>query len=60
MIFLDYFIMNSASPKVLLLQFGNISNSDLLYIFETHLKKIISMFEENDLILLNRTNIVGY
>lgn len=58
--FLDNFILNGSPPKVLIVQLGNISNKDLLLFFENNLNEIISLFADNNLVLLNKTYIIGY
>lgn len=45
--FLDYFLLKGGPPCVLLLQFGNISNNELILEFEAHFKNIVQVFEQN-------------
>ena len=59
--FLDRFTLYGAPPKVLLLQFGNISNKDLINHFESELKKLTELFlDGNDLIIFNEKQIICY
>lgn len=44
--FSDYYYLKGAPPKVLLLQFGNISNNDLLQYFEEYLDVLTRAFDE--------------
>lgn len=59
--FLDNYLLKGSPPKVLLLQFGNISNKELLQYFENHIHKIITVFEEGaELVKFDRESIVAY
>jgi predicted nuclease of predicted toxin-antitoxin system len=59
--FLDNYLLRGSPPKVLLLQFGNINNKELLQCFENHLHKIISVFEDGaELVKFNKESIVVY
>ena len=56
--FLDNFLLNGVPPKVLMLQFGNISNSELMALFERDIAQIIEIFaNDGDFITFNRTYI---
>lgn len=59
--FLDRYAIYGAPPKVLLLQLGNIRNTDLLEYFERELPKLITLFSENNnLVIFNRRQIISY
>ncbi len=59
--FLDNFLLNGIPPKVLMLQFGNVSNAELLALFEREIAQIVQIFSENgDFITFNRTHISVY
>ena len=59
--FLDNYLIHGVPPKVLLLQFGNISNADLLTLFDTNLPNIEKTFTGGaDFITFNRTHISVY
>jgi predicted nuclease of predicted toxin-antitoxin system len=59
--FFDNFILNGEPPKVLLLQFGNIRNKDLIEVFDHNLENIIQLFDENaGLVVFNQTQLIAY
>jgi predicted nuclease of predicted toxin-antitoxin system len=59
--FLDNYLVNGVPPKVLMLQFGNISNADLITLFEQNIANIEKTFEEGaDFITFNRSHISVY
>jgi predicted nuclease of predicted toxin-antitoxin system len=60
--FFDYFILRGAPPKVLLLEIGNISNSQLFSIIDTNITKIKNLFEKENtsLIILQEKKAVAY
>ena len=59
--FLEHFLLKGIPPKVLLLQFGNIKNNDLLEMFGLHLSEILLLFEEEaELVVFSRENVVSY
>lgn len=59
--FLDNYLLRGTPPKILLLQFGNISNKELLQYFENYFYKIIIAFEEGaELVKFDRESIVVY
>ena len=59
--FLDNYVINGSPPKVLVLEFGNISNKDLLKLFENYFDEVIISFEQgNDIVLFRRNEIIGY
>jgi len=59
--FLEHFMLKGSPPKVLLLQFGNIKNSDLIAAFEEHISEIQQLFEEGaSFVIFGKTNIVSY
>ena len=57
--FSDNYYLKGAPPKILLLQFGNISNNDLIEYFEQYLDIIIGVFEGGaDYVQFSRGGIV--
>jgi predicted nuclease of predicted toxin-antitoxin system len=59
--FWDHYLLKGSPPNVLLLQFGNISNQELLRYFEQYVSVIITHFEQDaQVILFNRQSIVVY
>jgi len=60
--FFDYYILKNFPPAIILLQMGNIKNSELFIIIETHLDTICRLFKEDlkRLLLINRSKIVIY
>jgi predicted nuclease of predicted toxin-antitoxin system len=59
--FFDNYILNGVPPKVLILQFGNIRNKDLIEIFDHNLENIIQLFDENaGLVIFNRNQLIAY
>jgi predicted nuclease of predicted toxin-antitoxin system len=58
--FSDHYFLKGAPPKILLLQFGNISNSDLIEYFEKYLDYIVQAFERgSDYVQFSREGIVA-
>jgi predicted nuclease of predicted toxin-antitoxin system len=59
--FLDNFLLNGVPPKVLMLQFGNVSNAELIALFDREIGQIGQLFSKNgDFITFNRTYISVY
>lgn len=59
--FFDYYLLKGVPPKVLLLEFGNITNKNLFTQFESHLSLIIHEFEQGgELLLFNYGKITRY
>ena len=59
--FLDNFLLKGAPPKVLLLQFGNINNQNLINYFDVEIANIVQLFETGtDFIVFNRSQISTY
>lgn len=59
--FFDNFFLKGHPPKILLLEFGNISNQDLIQLFEENLNKVMETFQEgSNLIIFRRHEIIGY
>jgi predicted nuclease of predicted toxin-antitoxin system len=59
--FLDNYLVQGVPPKILLLQFGNIGNVNLITLFEENLTQIVTMFSNGaEFITFNRTNISEY
>ena len=59
--FLDNYLINGVPPKVLMLQFGNISNAELLDLFDRELTQIVQLFDNDaGFVTFNRTHISEY
>ena len=59
--FLDNYLLNGVPPKVLMLQFGNISNADLLDLFDHELNQIVHLFDNGaGFVTFNRSHISEY
>ena len=59
--FSDYYMLRGAPPKILLLELGNIKNSNLFSLFDKYLKEIILSFQDgNELVLFRYEEIIGY
>lgn len=59
--FLDSYLVKGSSPKVLLIQIGNIKNNDLIDLFENYFETLIYSFETKvSLVLLKRESMVIY
>ena len=59
--FLDHYLVKGAPPRVLLLSVGNISNRELIALFEAYLPKVLEVFEQgSDLVMFNRKEVIGY
>ena len=58
--FSDHFYLKGAPPTILLLQFGNISNNDLIEYFEKYLDFVVEAFESgSDYVQFSRDGIVA-
>ena len=59
--FLDNYVLKGAPPKILLIEFGNIGNNDLIDMFKLFFDKVLDVFNEgNNLVLFRRNEIIGY
>ena len=59
--FLDNYLLKGSPPKVLLLEFGNLTNKKLISYFENHLQLVIQTFEEeSNLVVFRQDEIIGY
>ncbi|NJO02226.1 MAG: DUF5615 family PIN-like protein [Bacteroidia bacterium] len=59
--FFDNYFIKGSPPKVLLIEFGNINNNDLIQLFEENLEKVMLMFQEgSNLVLFRRDEVIGY
>lgn len=44
-----------------MIEFGNISNRELIRLFDLHFEKVIAAFEEgSDMVVFNREEVIGY
>jgi predicted nuclease of predicted toxin-antitoxin system len=59
--FFERYTLYGPPPKILLLQFGNIKNTDLINYFDRELEKLINLFIDGDsLVIFGRQQIIGY
>lgn len=59
--FSDYFMLKGAPPKLLLVEFGNISNSELIRLFDLHFAEVIDAFDEGSkMVVFKREGVIGY
>ena len=59
--FWDNYLLNGIPPSVLMFQFGNIKNKELIEVFDHNLENIILLFTENaGLVIFNRTQLISY
>lgn len=59
--FLDHYLLRGAPPKVILLQFGNIHNQELLTYFDKNLEQMVGLLSQGaHLILFEREKITAY
>ena len=59
--FLDHYVLNGSPPRVLLLQFGNVSNSELYSLFDIYLNQIVEEFNSGaQIVLFDKSKIVTY
>lgn len=57
--FSDHYFLKGAPPRVLLLQFGNISNNDLIEYFEKYLEFIVNAFNNgSEYVQFSRSGLV--
>jgi predicted nuclease of predicted toxin-antitoxin system len=59
--FLDNYLLKGSPPDVLLLEVGNIKNTDLIQVFELNLKAIEDAFnQETHLLVMDKNNIIQF
>lgn len=58
--FLDSFLINSQPEKLIIVKTGNITNPELLRIFEKNLTLIVSMISRSNLVEINTTEIAEH
>lgn len=59
--FSDYFLLKGSPPKVLRIEFGNISNRELIWLFDLHLAKVMAAFDEgSEMVVFTRDEVIGY
>lgn len=56
--FIDSLLLRKEPWKLLLVSTGNISNTELLVLFEANLAKIVAGFSECDFLEINRTTVI--
>jgi len=58
--FSDHYYLKGVPPKILLLQFGNISNNDLIEYFENYFEYVVEAFQNgSDYIQFGRNGIMA-
>lgn len=59
--FFDHFFLKGVPPKVLLVQFGNIGNKELLELFDDNIEVIVDFFDTgHELVAFKKDGIVAY
>ena len=59
--FLDHFLLKGTPPKVMLVKLGNISNGELLAVFDANIALTVVAFEESaGLVMLSHSQITTY
>ena len=60
--FFDYYMLKNFPPAILLLQFGNIKNSELFILVDNHLDTIRKVFADSieRLVIINHYKLVVY
>lgn len=56
--FYDYFVIKEKPHKLLMLTTGNITNNQLIMLFETNFQTIITLLEENKVVELNNNQLI--
>jgi predicted nuclease of predicted toxin-antitoxin system len=56
--FVQSFLLRREPWKLLLVSTGNISNDELLSVFERNITHLIDLFDTYDFVELNRTNLI--
>ena len=56
--FLESFLINGKPQKLILVRTGNVGNTELIAIFESHLERISQIMEENSLIEITKKEMV--
>lgn len=56
--FIDWHHLQGRPPKLLLVSTGNASTNDLLHLFENHISKIVSAFQEFAFIEITSTDLI--
>lgn len=59
--FSEYFLLRGAPPEVLLLEFGNVRNQELINLFDQYFSEAIKAFEEGSgLVIFTKDEVIGY
>ena len=59
--FLDNFYLNGSPPKIIHLRIGNVTNSELLDLFENNVESLIKLLADGcNLITFDKEKLVGY
>ncbi|MDJ0676717.1 MAG: DUF5615 family PIN-like protein [Calothrix sp. MO_167.B42] len=59
--FSEYFLLRGAPPKVLLIEFGNIGNTQLIALFDQYFHEVIAAFEsDSELVIFRRDEVIAY
>jgi predicted nuclease of predicted toxin-antitoxin system len=56
--FFEYFILHNEPHKIILLTTGNITNRDLITLFENNFENLISYLEDNKVVELSNDEII--
>ncbi|MEM6804138.1 MAG: DUF5615 family PIN-like protein [Bacteroidota bacterium] len=59
--FTEYFMLKGAPPQVLLIEFGNIGNKELLGLFESFFSEVKEAFQQgSDLVIFRKDEVISY
>jgi predicted nuclease of predicted toxin-antitoxin system len=60
--FMDYYLLKGYPPSVVLLQLGNIKNSELFIFLDKHIERIINLFEEKTerLVVVHKNRLIFF
>ena len=59
--FLDNFYLNGSPPKIIHLRIGNVTNKELLDLFENNFENLIKLLVDGcDLVTFDKEKLVGY
>jgi predicted nuclease of predicted toxin-antitoxin system len=60
--FMDYYLLKGCPPSILLLQLGNIKNSELFEFLNKQMNQIISLFTESEdrLVIVRKNKIIFF
>ena len=58
--FLESFLLYSKPAKLILVKTGNIKNSELLFLFKTHLPALNTLLQTANFVEINKTEIISH